>query len=250
MLRLDRLNAVIADELMLTDIGDATALMDFANEALTLWGQHPWNYLIGQRDLIAFDDGSQAGVPAVDAVELPEGTVQVLNVWPEGSRYRRFRMIARVDFWASQESPTTSRVMSTEDRASADPERQGEETLWLLLPANDLANSPLTVISNRAPKRVQGPDDLLDVPYRFEFAFLAFVRAMARGRYDSDKGTVEDELDHFFKSRTWKAALDLDGTTIPILPPRLGVAGAYLARGDTLYGDGSGDDYDPDYFPR
>lgn len=239
MLRLDRLRAALVDELMLSDLGDAFSIADFANEALEVWAQHDWTYLEANKAELLFR-------PDDDSVELPEGTVSVIEVYESASALRRVSVVDRQTYWRHQQIPSTSWAVAVDELPSRTPERNLEPTPWLLLPTLNRIDSPITVIYNRAPLRVSAERDTIDVPFRLEHAFIALCRAMARGRYDLDSGGLEEQVERFMQSRVWQGAIDKDGVQHAVDMPREGAVGRELRHSRMSHGN----QYDPDYYPR
>ena len=206
---------------MLPDLGDRTDFVDFVNEGLGIWSQHPWQYLSGRRYFVTLgDDGT---------VELDERVREVVAVWPEGDHYRRIRILPRFEFERVGRTLPFRAHCTIEDRPSQKVGIRGEPTPWLVLHEDHPFESDFVVLADIGLKRVQAPTDRIDIPHRFEPAAVALLRAFARGRFDMDAGGVEKELDDFMKGRVWLGATRMDGAMVNALDDTLGPAGKIMA---------------------
>lgn len=206
---------------MLPDFGDRVSFPDFVNEALTIWAQHPWSYLSGRRFDVAVPEGSSS-------VELPDHIIQVKRVWHVDDPRRPLAIIDPTEFEMVVDSPGLMRRCTVRDLPSAKSDIRGELVPWLVLPEDHSYGTGFRLVADTAPKRIVHPEDVIDVPFRLEAAMLGFMRAIARGRFDEDAGSVEAQLEGFMASATWRGAVRKDATMDQSFDPGLGTAGRVM----------------------
>ena len=223
VLTIETLRRQVGDATMHPDLGDRTEFVDFLNEALGIWSSHPWAYLKGRA--FAFDITA-----ATTTVELDERVVAILSArlnetFPvDVLDANTFEMREDAPHYGGRRQWVTWRELE-----SADPRNHGEYRPHLILASRHALEGRLRITADLAAGRVGPERERIDVPVRLEPAFIALVRAVARGRFDVDSGGIARAVEELYRSQHWMRFASMDGAMIPYEPltdgPAAGVHG-------------------------